>query len=70
MKRPVVLLACAVALLAASCGGKTPASSPERTAASAPSTRALPELTDIRQLQAAFAAHPGVPRLVILLSPT
>jgi hypothetical protein len=74
MKRRVVLVACAVALLAASCGGKTPASSPESTATNSPAAAAkadgLPELTDIRQLQAAFDAHPGVPRLVILLSPT
>jgi hypothetical protein len=74
MRRVVVLVVCSAVLLAAGCGSGTRARSPERTATSPPSNGGkgdgLPELTDIRQLQAAFDAHPGVPRLVILLSPT
>jgi outer membrane biogenesis lipoprotein LolB len=70
MTRLAVLVACSAALLVVGCGGTTP----PPAATSSPSTGAkratLPELTQIGQLQAAFAAHPGVPRLVILLSPT
>jgi ABC-type glycerol-3-phosphate transport system substrate-binding protein len=61
MSRVLGLLMCA-AVLVAGCGGSAgrPAASP----------RGLPELTSIRQLQAAFDAHPRDPRLLILLSPT
>jgi hypothetical protein len=61
VKRLVVALACAFALLAVGCGDKRQASAVHD---------GLPELTDVGQLRAAFDAHPGVPRLVILLSPT
>ena len=61
MTRPLALLECAAALVAG-CGG-----SARHPAASA---RGLPELTSIRQLQAAFDAHPRDPKLLILLSPT
>jgi hypothetical protein len=61
MIRRLALLACAAALVAG-CGGGT------RHAVASP--RGLPELTSIRQLQAAFDAHPRDPRLLILLSPT
>ena len=68
--RRLLLLAACVALIVAGCGR----SSPERAATSSPAGAAkddaLPELTSIGQLQRAFDAHPGVPRLVILLSPT
>jgi hypothetical protein len=65
MTRLIVLLACAAALVAG-CGD-----SASRHAAPAGAThRGLPELSDIHQLQAAFDAHPHMPRLLILLSPT
>jgi hypothetical protein len=72
MKRLIVLLACA-AVLACACGDSARQRSAQSTPKSSPagaSHQATRELTDIRQLQAAFDAHPGVPRLLILLSPT
>jgi hypothetical protein len=65
MTRLAVLAACAAAL-AAGCGDTT-----SRHPAPAGAThRGPPELTSIRQLQSAFDAHPHMPRLLILLSPT
>ena len=73
MTRVFALLTTAAALLLTGCGGNSGSAS-QHTPASAPSgtskSGGLPELTNMRQLQTAFDAHPGVPRLIILLSPT
>jgi hypothetical protein len=65
--RMLVLLACVAALLVAGCGGDERPAGEHPAAAKRP---ALPELTSMRELQAAFDAHQGEPRLLILLSPT
>jgi len=64
MTRVLVLLACAAAVLAG-CGNGA-----STHARSSGASRGLPELTNIRELQTAFDAHPRDPRLLILLSPT
>jgi hypothetical protein len=69
MTRLLVLAACSVALLVAGCGERSASSSAKRTPASSVKDD-LAELTSMAQLQRAFDAHPGMPRLVILLSPT
>jgi hypothetical protein len=69
MTRPIALVVCSAALLIAGCGDRSRSSSPERSPTSAAKDD-LPELTSMAQLQRAFDAHPDVPRLVILLSPT
>jgi hypothetical protein len=73
MTRLIALVVCSAALLIAGCGDRSRSSSPERSPTSSPTSAAkddLPELTSMAQLQRAFDAHPDVPRLVILLSPT
>ena len=71
MRRLLLLLAtCSVAFVVAGCGGSSPEPGATPSAAAAAKTDGLPELTSIGQLQRAFDAHPGVPRLVIMLSPT
>jgi hypothetical protein len=57
---------CALALMVAGCGGSHASTS------SAPRSPALtiPQLTSIDQLRAVFNAHPGQPRLIVLISPT
>jgi hypothetical protein len=50
-------------MVIAGCGGS---SSDEPIARAAP----LSDLTEIGQLRAAFNERPGVPRLILLLSPT
>jgi hypothetical protein len=66
MTRLALLVAFAVALLGAGCGGaKHPAS-----AAPAGGHDNVTELRDVGQLRSAFNAHPGVPRLIVLASPT
>jgi hypothetical protein len=61
-----VVVACVLAMLVAACGGTTRTSPPPSETKSAGVT----ELTDIGQLRAAFNAHRGVPRLIVLASPT
>jgi ABC-type glycerol-3-phosphate transport system substrate-binding protein len=70
MTRLLLLLACAAALLAGCGNGAGPAKSGSTRAGSSGASRGLPELTNVRELRTAFDAHPGVPRLLILLSPT
>ena len=72
MTRLIALIACSAALLVAGCGDGSASSSATRTPAGSASAAGddLPELTSMAQLQRAFDAHPDVPRLVILLSPT
>jgi hypothetical protein len=71
MRRLLAPAACSVALLlVAGCGDGSSSTSAARTPAGAAKDGALPELKSIGQLQRAFDADPGVPRLVILLSPT
>jgi hypothetical protein len=65
MKRLTLLVACTLALVSASCG-----QAQHPTATPLPMHDVTPELTSMRQLQAAFNAHPGVPRLIVLASPT
>jgi hypothetical protein len=57
------LAACALTLLLAGCGGTT-------HAPAAPRGDGVRELRSIGQLRTAFDAHPGVPRLIVLASPT
>jgi hypothetical protein len=59
----LLLLVACLALIAAGCGGSDSAESP-------PPTAELVDLTDVNQLKTAFNAAQGVPRLVVLLSPT
>ena len=64
MRRAAVLLSVGAALLAAGCGGSSASKDGAGT------TTAIPELENIQQLRDTFNAHPGVPRLVVLVSPT
>jgi hypothetical protein len=66
MRRAALLLACAIVLLVGGCGRQTRTPS---TPAKAKSD-GVTELRDIGQLRAAFNAHGGVPRLIVLASPT
>jgi hypothetical protein len=62
-----LVLAAAIAVLAAGCGAT------QRSALRtehAPRTGKVTDLKDIGQLRAAFNAHTGVPRLIVLASPT
>ena len=67
MRRLAALLVCAAAVAVAGCGGGGRA-----TSSSAPATKrdGVTELRSIGQLRAAFNAHPGIPRLIVLASPT
>jgi hypothetical protein len=66
MRRLAVLVTIALALLVAGCGGGTHASGPAPKAKS----DGVTELKDVAQLRAAFNAREGVPRLIVLASPT
>jgi hypothetical protein len=66
MRRLALLAACAIALLGAGCGGTKDASSSPATTTS----NRVAELKGIAQLRAAFNAHEGAPRLIVLASPT
>jgi hypothetical protein len=66
MRRLATLLVCAAAVVVAGCGGSPAASS----SAPAAERGGVTELRSIGQLRAAFNAHPGVPRLIVLASPT
>lgn len=68
MSRSALLAACAIALLGAGCGGTKHTSSSSTTTTT--TTSRVTELKDIGQLQAAFNAHEGIPRLIVLASPT
>jgi ABC-type glycerol-3-phosphate transport system substrate-binding protein len=63
--RTTALAVAAAALLAAGCGG-----SARYVVASHHRGATVPQLESIRELARAFDAHPGVPRLVVLISPT
>jgi hypothetical protein len=65
MKQIAVVLGLCVALLAAGCGGNNQSSSSSGSA-----KPGITELENIGQLRNAFNAHQGIPRLVVLLSPT
>jgi hypothetical protein len=67
MRRLATLLVCAAAVVIAGCGGGSRA-----TSSSAPAAKrdGVTQLRSIGQLRAAFNAHPGVPRLIVLASPT
>jgi hypothetical protein len=69
MRRLALLAACAIALLGAGCGENKPTSSSPAAATTTTSNR-VTELKDIEQLRATFNAEPGVPRLIVLASPT
>ena len=60
------LVVCAVAVVVAACGGS------RATSSSAPAAKrdGVTELRSVGQLRAAFNAHPGIPRLIVLASPT
>ena len=60
------LVVCAVAVVAAACGGSQATSS----SAAAAKRDGVTELRSVGQLRAAFNAHPGIPRLIVLASPT
>lgn len=62
--KATVLAAIAAALVLAGCGGGL------RTTAGHASPSAVPQLRSISELRATFNAHPGVPRLLVLISPT
>jgi len=66
MRRLAVLLACAIALVGAGCGEREH----EMSSAVAPKRDGATELRSIGQLRAAFSAHEGLPRLIVLASPT
>ena len=66
MRRLATLLVCAAAVVVAGCGGSPAASS----SAPAAERDGVTELRSIGQLRAAFNAHPGIPRLIVLASPT
>ena len=64
--RSTAFAATAVALLLlAGCGGGG-----SGTPSGHPSAQAMPQLRSIDQLRSAFNADTGVPRLVVLISPT
>jgi nitrous oxide reductase accessory protein NosL len=67
MRRRALLTALAVALLGAGCGAANRPASPHPRAGARDN---VTELEDIGQLRAAFNAHPDVPRLIVLASPT
>jgi hypothetical protein len=67
MRRLVTLLVCAAAVVVAGCGGASRATSSPAPAAK---RDGVTELRSIGQLRAAFNAHPGIPRLIVLASPT
>ena len=60
------LVVCAVAVVVAACGGSRATSSSARAA----KRDGVTELRSVGQLRAAFNAHPGIPRLIVLASPT
>jgi hypothetical protein len=62
MRRLVALLAL-VAALAAGCGGS-------HTAASRAASPAVRDLHSVAELRSSFDAQRGVPRLIVLVSPT
>jgi ABC-type glycerol-3-phosphate transport system substrate-binding protein len=66
MRRLATLLVLPAAVVVAACGASRGASS------SAPAAKrdGVTELRSIGQLRAAFNAHPGIPRLIVLASPT
>lgn len=66
MRRLMLLGACVIALLGAGCGGSKP---PISSSATTRNSR-VTELKDVAQLRAAFNAHQGAPRLIVLASPT
>jgi nitrous oxide reductase accessory protein NosL len=67
MRRRALLAALAAALLGAGCGGAHRSASPP---ARANARGDVTELKDMGQLRSAFNAHPDVPRLIVLASPT
>lgn len=65
MRRVAALAALALALVVSGCGGGG--------GGRAVSRQARPQVHDLRsvdQLRRSFDAHPGVPRLIVLVSPT
>jgi hypothetical protein len=72
------VIALALALLAAGCGGSksaapeqaTSTSSSGSTTAAAPTSRQLTDLRGIGQLRSRFNTRSGEPRLILLASPT
>ena len=74
----LALIALALALVAAGCGGANnnasqhpPATSAgESTTSGAPGPRQLTDLRDIGQLRSLFDTRSGEPRLILLVSPT
>jgi hypothetical protein len=72
MRRAALLVAAAIALFAAGCGGTSRTDSrpaAERDSAGTTTAR-VSELTSIGQLRDAFNAHKHVPHLIVLASPT
>jgi ABC-type glycerol-3-phosphate transport system substrate-binding protein len=67
MRRLALLLA--VALVAGACGGSDE-DTPSPVADSAPAEQTLSDLTSVDQLKERFNADQGVPRLILLVSPT
>jgi hypothetical protein len=59
----LLLLWVCLGLIAAGCGGSD-------TEEASPQSSELVDLTDINQLKTAFNEGEGVPRLIVLLSPT
>ena len=66
MRRLGVALALAIAVVGAGCGGRDHAT----LSAGATKRDGVTELRSIGQLRAAFNAHQGLPRLIVLASPT
>jgi hypothetical protein len=66
MRRLVVLIASAAAVLVAGCGASTHTGG---ATGSAPGSR-ITQLKAVSQLRSVFNAHDGTPRLLVLASPT
>jgi hypothetical protein len=66
MRAAALAIICVTTLVLSGCGGGG-SHEPTEHSSSGP---AVPQLRNIDQLRAAFNAHSGVPRLIVLLSPT
>ena len=71
--RAAVTVVVALALTAVACSDDTPATSPERTDASVDVVSPEDQLVDLASVDALateFNTHDGIPRLILLMSPT
>jgi hypothetical protein len=68
--RALSLMAVTIALLVAACGSEPRTDPIPKADRAAPTRAGVTELRSVEQLRAAFNAHDGVPRLIVLASPT